>query len=154
MKANYGPHTDDVGIHTRKVFNALKNFTHFHTLSPGDKEIVKLSAYLHDIGKGPKSRWNNETMHQADNNHAVKSLPMLKRILTEDIGNLDAETVRKIVMLVTYDDLVGDIVAKGRDKKQLLDIITSENGELDENTPDIILMKNVIATIDFKNSSY
>jgi len=31
-------------------------------------------------------------------------------------------------------------------------IITSENGELDENTPDIVLMKNVIATIDFKNS--
>jgi len=127
LQANYGPHTDDVGTHSRKVVNALTQFSHYSTLNEYDKDIVKISAYLHDIGKGPKDRWDNETMHQADNDHAVKSLPMLKRILTEDIGNLDSETVRKIVMLVTYDDLVGDIVAKSRDSKQLLDIITSEN---------------------------
>ncbi|MCY1461656.1 hypothetical protein D9M71_793340 [compost metagenome] len=52
---------------------------------------------------------------------------MLKRILTEDIGGLDRETVRKIVLLVTYDDLIGDIVAKGRDEKQLFNVIESEN---------------------------
>ena len=127
LQANYGPHTDDVGTHSRKVVNALTQFSHYSTLNEYDKDIVKISAYLHDIGKGPKDRWDNETMHQADNDHAVKSLPMLKRILTEDIGNLDSETIRKIVMLVTYDDLIGDIVARGRDRKQLLDIITSEN---------------------------
>lgn len=127
LKANYGPHTDDVGTHSRKVVNALTQFSHYNTLNEYDKDVVKISAYLHDIGKGPKSRWTNETMNEADNDHAVKSLPMLKRILTEDIGNLDSETIRKIVMLVTYDDLVGDIVARGRDRKQLLDIITSEN---------------------------
>ena len=127
LKANYGPHTDDVGTHSRKVANTLTRFSQYNTLNEYDKNIVKLSAYLHDIGKGPKSRWTNETMNEADNDHAVKSLPMLKRILTEDISNLGAETVRKIVMLVTYDDLVGDIVAKGRDRTQLLDIITSEN---------------------------
>lgn len=127
LQANYDPHTDDVGTHSRKVANAVTQFSQYNALNGSDRNIVKLSAYLHDIGKGPKSRWDNETMHQADNDHAVKSLPMLKRILTEDIGNLDNETVRKIVMLVTYDDLVGDIVAKGRDRKQLLDIITSEN---------------------------
>ncbi|MCV5855344.1 DUF4433 domain-containing protein, partial [Escherichia coli] len=32
-----------------------------------------------------------------------------------------------IVILVTYDDLIGDIVAKGRDEKQLVDIIKDEN---------------------------
>lgn len=127
LQANYGPHTDDVGTHSRKVVNALTQFSHYNTLNEYDKDVVKISAYLHDIGKGPKSRWTNETMNEADNDHAVKSLPMLKRILTEDIGNLNTETIRKIVMLVTYDDLVGDIVARGRDRKQLLDIITSEN---------------------------
>ena len=48
---------------------------------------------------------------------------MLKRILTEDIGGLSEESVRKIVTLVTYDDLIGDIVARDRDEKQLVDII-------------------------------
>lgn len=62
-------------------------------------------------------------MTKADNDHAAKSLPMLKRILTEDIGGLSEESVRKIVTLVTYDDLIGDIVARDRDEKQLVDII-------------------------------
>ena len=52
---------------------------------------------------------------------------MLKRILTEDIGGLSEESVRKIVTLVTYDDLIGDIVARDRDEKQLVDIIKNEN---------------------------
>ena len=49
---------------------------------------------------------------------------MLKRILTEDLPILPPDIVRKIIMLVTYDDLLGEIVAKGRDKNQLFDIIT------------------------------
>ena len=49
---------------------------------------------------------------------------MLKRILTEDLPVLPPDIVRKIIMLVTYDDLLGEIVAKGRDKSQLFDIIT------------------------------
>ncbi|EQB3912033.1 DarT ssDNA thymidine ADP-ribosyltransferase family protein, partial [Citrobacter freundii] len=32
---------------------------------------------------------------------------------------------RKIMILVTYDDLLGEIVAKGRNKNQLFDIVTS-----------------------------
>ncbi|MEW5246401.1 DUF4433 domain-containing protein, partial [Escherichia coli] len=35
------------------------------------------------------------------------------------------DLVRKIMMLVTYDDLLGEIVAKGRNKNQLFDIVTS-----------------------------
>ncbi|MGO2291719.1 MAG: hypothetical protein ACTJH9_02245 [Pseudoalteromonas sp.] len=66
-------------------------------------------------------------MTRADNDHAVKSLPMLKRVLTEDIGGLSEESIRKIVILVTYDDLIGDIVARERDEKQLADIIENEN---------------------------
>ncbi|MGI2192916.1 DarT ssDNA thymidine ADP-ribosyltransferase family protein [Shewanella baltica] len=127
LKASYGPHTDDVGTHSRKVAGGLAQLREYNELSDEDKDIVLLAAYFHDIGKGPKSRWGKAGMTQADNDHAVKSLPMLKRILTEDIGGLSAECIRKIVLLVTYDDLIGDIVAKGRDEKQLADVITSEN---------------------------
>ncbi|QBX66801.1 DarT ssDNA thymidine ADP-ribosyltransferase family protein [Serratia quinivorans] len=127
LKASYWPHTDDVGTHSRKVAGALEEFNEYNGLSDADKEIVLISAYLHDIGKGPKSRWGQDGMTKADNDHAAKSLPMLERILTEDIGGLSEESVRKIVTLVTYDDLIGDIVAKDRDEKQLIDIIKNEN---------------------------
>lgn len=126
LKASYGPHSDDVGTHSRKVASTVITIQEYNKLSRDNKDIVLLSAYLHDIGKGPKSRWGEKGMECADNDHAVKSLPMLKRILTEDIGNLDREIVRKIVILVTYDDLIGDIVAKGRNKQQLFDIIETE----------------------------
>lgn len=127
LKTDYWPHTDDVGTHTRKVADGLIDVHEYNGLSTEDKEIVLLSAYFHDIGKGPKSRWVNDIMNKADNDHAVKSLPMLKRILTEDIGGLSEESVRKIVMLVTYDDLIGDIVARDRNEKQLIDVIKSVN---------------------------
>lgn len=127
LKASYWPHTDDVGTHSRKVAGALEQFNEYNGLSDADKEIVLISAYLHDIGKGPKSRWGQDGMTKADNDHAAKSLPMLKRILTEDIGGLSEESVRKIVTLVIYDDLIGDIVARDRDEKQLIDIIKDEN---------------------------
>ena len=126
LKASYGPHSDDVGNHCRKVASFVKTTKEYALLSEENKNIVLLSAYLHDIGKGPKSRWGEKGMVRADNDHAVKSLPMLKRILTEDIGNLKYEVVKKIVKLVTYDDLIGDIVAKGRNEQQLFDIVESE----------------------------
>ncbi|SJL82528.1 DarT ssDNA thymidine ADP-ribosyltransferase family protein [Vibrio palustris] len=127
LRASYGPHSDDVGTHSKKVADGLAQFPEYNDLSNQDKEIVRLAAYFHDIGKGPKSRWGQDGMTKADNDHAVKSLPMLKRILTEDIGGLSEDNIRKIVILVTYDDLIGDIVAKGRDEKQLVDIIKDEN---------------------------
>ncbi|MEC5317580.1 DarT ssDNA thymidine ADP-ribosyltransferase family protein [Brenneria populi subsp. brevivirga] len=127
LRASYGPHTDDVGTHSRRVAGALAQLYEYNGLSDQDKDIVLLSAYFHDIGKGPKSRWGRNGMTSADNDHAVKSLPMLKRILTEDIGGLSEESIRKIVTLVTYDDLIGDIVAKDRDEKQLIDVIKNEN---------------------------
>lgn len=127
LKAKYGPHTDDVGTHSRKVARGLTQLCEYNKLSDDDKKIVLLSAYLHDIGKGPKSRWGKDGMTKADNDHAAKSLPMLKRILTEDIGGLSKESIRRIVTLVTYDDLIGDIVANGRNEKQLFDVIQNKN---------------------------
>ena len=127
LRANYGPHTDDVGTHSKRVADGLYKLCEYNELSDEDKDIVFLSACLHDIGKGPKSRWGQDGMTRADNDHAVKSLPMLKRILTEDIGGLSDESIRKIVILVTYDDLIGDIVARERDEKQLFDVVQNEN---------------------------
>lgn len=125
LGANYGPHNEDVGAHTRRVVNLVLNSPEYQQLNGIHREVLEMAAYLHDIGKGPKARWANNFMDRADGEHPRKSLPMLKRILTEDFPILTPELVRKIVMLVTYDDLLGEIVAKGRDKSQLFDIVTS-----------------------------
>ncbi|QLZ32925.1 DUF4433 domain-containing protein [Citrobacter freundii] len=125
LDANYGPHHEDVGSHSRRVASLVVNAPEFHQLDPIHQEVLELAAYLHDIGKGPKSRWNNNYMHEADGEHPKKSLPMLKRILTEDLPAMQIDLVRKIMILVTYDDLLGEIVAKGRNKNQLFDIVTS-----------------------------
>lgn len=127
LQANYGPHKDDVGTHSRRVAELVKKSNEYSRLSKRNQDILELSAYLHDIGKGPKSRWANCYMDKPDNNHARKSIPMLERIFKEDIGGLSDDEVRKLVMLVTYDDLLGDIAANGRDKQQFFDITQSED---------------------------
>jgi hypothetical protein len=129
LRANYGPHRDDVGTHSRRVAESVVGSPEYALLDQVNRDILELSAYLHDIGKGPKNRWpkdicGNHYMNRPDSDHAAESLPMLKAILTEYFPFLPRDTVRKIVMLVTYDDLLGDIAANGRDKSQLFEIVT------------------------------
>lgn len=126
LAANYGPHRDDVGTHSRRVAELVRASPEYHALDLRGKHILEFAAFLHDIGKGPKTRWANSFMDKPDSNHACKSLPMLQRILTEDVGGLSSNDIRQLVLLVTYDDLLGEIAAKGRDKKQLLDVISCE----------------------------
>lgn len=126
LRADYGPHKDDVGTHSRRVANLVIQSPEYYELDTHNRMILEVAAYLHDIGKGPKSRWDDSHMKTADNNHARKSLPMLERILTQDIGSLPIDSIRRLIMLVTYDDLLGDIAANGRDRQQLFDIITCE----------------------------
>lgn len=115
-------HREDVGAHSRRVARLLTKESAFFELSQREQHVVMLSAYLHDIGKGPKSRWH-DGIQKVDDTHPIKSLPMLKRILCEEIGGLSDREIRVIVTLVVYDDLVGDIVARGRDEKQMRNII-------------------------------
>ncbi|WP_433884662.1 type II toxin-antitoxin system toxin DNA ADP-ribosyl transferase DarT [Pseudomonas vranovensis] len=126
LNADYGPHKDDVGKHSRRVASLVKHSDEYLNLNTEDQMVLELAALLHDIGKGPKSRWKDSFMDKADNNHPRKSLPMLYRIITQDIGGLSEDQVRTLTMLVTYDDLLGDIAANGRDRQQLFDIITCE----------------------------
>jgi ssDNA thymidine ADP-ribosyltransferase, DarT len=118
-------HHEDVATHTISVVKILVDDLLYKKLSIHYQQLVTLAAYLHDIGKGPKSRWL-DGVQTVDSDHPRRSLKMLERILMEDIGNLSYDDVRRIVTLVTYDDLVGEIVGKGRHKQQLFDIIEDE----------------------------
>lgn len=117
-------HSEDVGTHTLKVFDKLRDQPEYENLSPTDKILVELAAYLHDIGKGPKSRWaRNGGRQQVDPDHSVKALPMVRRILTEDVASLKKRSAKVICKLVCYHDLVGDIVGKGRRPEELIDVV-------------------------------
>lgn len=118
-------HKENVGQHSQTVADIIRKDGNFSGYSEREKNILVLSAYLHDIGKGPKSRWE-DGIQKVDDDHPRKSLPMLKRILCEDIGGLSKEDIRRIHMLVIYDDLVGDIAANGRDKNQLFQVVKNK----------------------------
>lgn len=119
-------HSENVSDHTKKVVQNLIQNDYYNALSEQDKDIAKLSAYLHDIGKGPKSKWKNGKQ-QPYADHPADAIPMLKRILSEDIAELTEYQIRKISLLVVYHDLIGDIVGNGRSQKELFDIIQDEN---------------------------
>ncbi|OBT29324.1 hypothetical protein A9263_04505 [Vibrio cyclitrophicus] len=118
-------HKEDVGKHSRRVAELVKLDANYNGYSKSEQNLLVLSAFLHDIGKGPKARWP-DGIQKVDDEHPRKSLPMLKRILSEEIGSLSKREIRRIHMLVVYDDLIGDIVANGRDKNQLFQIVKNK----------------------------
>ena len=124
-------HGENVSDHTLRVVNTLKELKEYNDLDKINQDILNLAAYLHDIGKGPKSKWSwNKGIQKAYPDHPADAVPMLKRILVEEFEILSKEEIRKICLLVVYHDLVGDIIGKGRDIQQIMDLIKDED-ELD-----------------------
>lgn len=118
-------HSENVSDHTLKVVSKLLELNYYKDANQRDKDILKLSAYLHDIGKGPKTRWKNE-IQLAYPDHPADAPAMLERILVEDFKEISDYEIKKICILVTYHDLIGEIIGKGRDIQQLIDIVENE----------------------------
>jgi hypothetical protein len=124
-------HEENVSDHTEKVVEMLKELEEYNNFDEENQNILELAAYLHDIGKGPKSKWDwNKGVQKAYLDHPADAIPMLERILVEEFESLSDEEIRKICLLVVYHDLVGDIISRGRDIQQIIDIIKDED-ELD-----------------------
>ncbi len=124
---NYAPHNDTVGDHTKKVVAEVQKTTYYENASEEVKNVLLLGAYLHDIGKGPASKWMDGTMSGAYPDHPSDAIPMLGRILTEEIESLNDDEIRRLCMLVVYHDIIGECYEKGRDKQQIVDLIESED---------------------------
>ena len=120
-------HSEDVGKHTLRVVKELLQLPEYQGLEKTDKMLVEVAAYLHDIGKGPKSRWaSNGGRQKVDPDHPIKALPMLNRILAEEIETMKPRSAKVICKLVCYHDLVGDIIGKGRRIEELIDVVEDE----------------------------
>lgn len=127
LQQNYSPHEDTVEEHTKIVVAGIKKQTFYNQAPLKTKALLKLAAYLHDIGKGPKSKWDDGIMNRAYPDHPADAVPMLERILTDEIANISDEEIRQLCMLVIYHDIVGDCIKRGRDIKQIVKIIKDEN---------------------------
>jgi hypothetical protein len=117
-------HNESVSDHTLHVVRNLEQNQYYRALLDDDKKLVKLSAYLHDIGKGPKSKWkNNIQVNYPD--HPADSIPMLERIMINEFKVISEYEIRMICLLVVYHDIIGDIINKGRSLKELVNLKVS-----------------------------
>jgi hypothetical protein len=127
LQQNYPPHYDSVDSHTLKVVSEMKEQEYYKSVSVEQQNLLLLAAYLHDIGKGPKTIWTNDTMCHAYMNHPANAIPMLERILSDEIRDLSDENTRIIGMLVIYHDLISDCIVRHRDIRQIVDVIQNED---------------------------
>lgn len=131
LKSANGIHKQTVDVHTKDVVQRLLALPEFLSLGIVYMELTELAAYLHDIGKGPKARWiNNGGEQKVDPNHPVGAMPMLAEILTTQVKSIDLSLAKTLMKLVCYHDLVGDVLGKGRDERQIIDIADNKT-ELD-----------------------
>lgn len=118
LKTDNYMHHESVSDHTITVVNNLSNTQYYSFLGGREKSIVKLAAYFHDIGKGPKEKWE-DGIQKVYLDHPADALPMLARIFSEDFESIQYEDYRDICLLVAYHDLLGDIIGNGRSVEEL-----------------------------------
>lgn len=118
-------HKQTVSDHTLSVVMNVENNKYFEKLGERSKNIVRLAAYLHDMGKGPKCKWK-EGIQKAYGDHPRDAIPMLDRILTWEFYDISAKEIKRLCLLVVYHDLLGDIIYKGRRISELENLYLNE----------------------------
>lgn len=112
-------HQETVSRHTIRVVDNVKDTVYFNQIGERWKNVVLFAAYLHDIGKGPREKWE-KGIQQVYRDHPVDAMPMLVRILSEDIRDISDQEIRRVCLLVAYHDLMGDIIGTERDVNEML----------------------------------
>ena len=125
LQSNNPVHPETVSLHTQTVVSNIKRTTFYQQADSHTQKVLELAAYLHDIGKGPKEKWK-DGMQSVYPDHPSDAIPMVCRILTEEVRNVSDEDVRTILLLVAYHDILGDCMFCGRDVEQVVKVIKSE----------------------------
>lgn len=128
LQSANGIHKRTVDLHSQDVVEQLLQLEEFEAFEPRQQKLLEIAAYLHDIGKGPRSRWDQKGgVQQVDPDHPVGAMPMMAEILTEHVEKVTDSLARVLLKLVCYHDLVGDVLGKGRDEMQILDVVDSKD---------------------------
>ena len=59
--------------------------------------------------------------------HPADAIPMLRRILIEEVETLNDDEIRRLCMLVAYHDIIGECYEKDREKQQIADLIKNDD---------------------------
>ena len=124
---DYAPHNDMVDVHTRAVVTEMKQTAYYQASSDELRSVLELAAYLHDIGKGPKEQWKEGKMTSSYPDHPADAIPMLKRILSDEVKEITEDEIRRLCIMVVYHDIIGECMEKDRDKQQIVDLIGNED---------------------------
>jgi len=124
LRSENGVHRHTVDVHTKEVVAKLLVLDEYKALNPRQRKLVEIAAYLHDIGKGPRSRWDgNGGLQKVDPNHPVGAMTMMAEILTEYVARVRPSSARTLMKLTCYHDLVGDVLGQGRNERQIIDVV-------------------------------
>lgn len=124
LRSENGMHRRTVDIHSKDVVEELLLLEEYAALGRKHQMLAEIAAYLHDIGKGPRARWDdNGGLQRVDPDHPVGAMPMMAEILTEHVATVTASSARTLLKLVCYHDLVGDVLGRGRDEQQIIDVV-------------------------------
>jgi hypothetical protein len=127
LESDNAIHKETVDVHTKEVVECLRNLPELKALDDRDKVVVELAAFLHDIGKGPKSRWEeNGGKQKVDLDHPARAIPMILDICQNLVRDYDQQQIERLVKLVSHHDLIGDVIGRGRDEEQIYDVATDE----------------------------
>ena len=125
MATSCFPLSDTVDEHLCKVAVNIQQTDLYRSSDENMKNVMKLAAYLHDMGKGPESKWNGRIRYDyADHTH--DAMPMLHRIFSQELQDISDDNIRKVCLAVVYHNIAGDCMLKDRDKKEMADIISNE----------------------------
>lgn len=125
LKTGTAEHSEDVGSHTLRVVEVLRQLPEYKELRRVDQLLVELAAFFHDIGKGVKSQpLRGGGSRKTDPNYPIHSLYRLRRILCEDVGTFKERSARVLCKLVCYHDLINGILFNGRRVQELRENFT------------------------------
>ena len=125
LEANNDIHTETVDLHTRLVVEKLQGLECYQNLDAKSKLITKISAYLHDIGKGIEKKLV-DGKYKTNERHPLYALPLVARLLAKEILTITEQEIRKILFLVCYHDFFGDLLSSRRSTGEIVNITQDE----------------------------
>lgn len=126
LRTREGGGRQTIDQHSQEVARFVRELEEFETLTRRQRLFLETAAYLHDVGKGPRSRWTGSGGVQTlDLNHAILAARMLRRILTEELKTISASGAATLIRVICYHDLVSDVLHNDRDESQIIHVARS-----------------------------
>lgn len=120
----------DVWTHTKLVCETLVKLDAFRALCENQKQAVFLAALLHDIGKIPTTRWEDDKWTSP--NHTLVGSKMARQFLWQELGlcgTIEKQQLRETVCnLIRYHSFPPHAIDDPDGRRKLMAI--AANGEL------------------------